>query len=434
MRPSTPGVTADRPGSAARLAGLSIGAFALLASHRPATFLQPRLWAEEGTRFFQDAYNRPGLVSVFTPVVGYLVVLPRLVAWLGVQLPLRLAPALFTFVAGAIQVLPALFLVSGRMAHAGPRWLRLLLGAIYLASPNWEVHANLTNAQWHLAVLAGLVLVALPPRSHSGRLFDAATLLACGFTGPFALLMAPVAFARCLFDRDGSWSRWLLAVVVAGACVQLPVLLESGRLGVGAHAEGWGGPGRAPLGAAPAKLIYMLSSRVFIPAFTGTEGNVYFNLHQANRFVLAVFVCSGGVAVVVAAMLSAPTWLRLFAAYCFLVLGASLASPIGSLQLSQWDWLISAPGGERYFLLPVVGFSALVIWAVTEIPWTIARWAAGGVLLAGYLAGAFVSWRFPVPPHHELAAYERALADAPSGATITVPINPDGWAMHLVKP
>jgi hypothetical protein len=432
LRPDA-GVTGRRLTPLAGFALLTAGALALLSSHRPDAFTHPQFWAEEGSVIFQDAYNDPRLVTLFAPVVGYLVVLPRLVAGIAAWMPLPVVPLLFTLVASVLQILPVLFVASDRMAHAGPRWLRILLGVIYLASPNFEVHANLTNAQWHLAVLAGLVLVASPPRSRAARVFDIAVLLLCGLTGPFAFLMLPIAVARVLIERDRGWWLGVLAVVTATLAVQLPVLLESGRLGVGRNAARWSGPGMVPLGAAPLKLLYLLPARVFIPALTGTEGNVHFNLYAGGRIVLAAVSCSLGVALVVVAAVAAPTWLRLFAAYCLLALAASLASPIGSTDLPQWDWLMSAPGGERYFLLPVVGFLALVAWAVSRIPWTAARWAIGGALLAGYSTGAIASWHFPVRTHHDLAASERALAEADPGSTVVVPINPDGWAMRLVK-
>jgi hypothetical protein len=80
----------------------------------------------------------------------------------------------------------------------------------------------------------------------------------------------------------------------------------------------------------------MLPDRVFVPALTGTEGNVYFNLYLHQQVGLAVLCLARGVALVTACMLNASVYLRLFVAYCAVSLAASLASPIGSAKLSQW--------------------------------------------------------------------------------------------------
>jgi hypothetical protein len=412
---------------------LTAATVALLVSRRPDAFRHPQFWAEDGSTYFRQAYNDPRLAVVFEPVAGYLAVLPRFTAWVGARMPLSTVPLFFTVVAGTLEMLPVLFLASRRMAHVAPRWLRLAMGLLYLASPNWEVHANLANAQWHLALLAGLVLVAVPPRNRAGQYFDTAVLLLCGLTGPFAFVMLPIAVARFIIDRDRESLR-ILVVVAATFIVQLPVLLHSGRLGVVAHPERWSGPGKSvPLGAAPAKLIYMLTDRVFIPALTGTEGNAHFNLYLDHRIVLAALCCIAGVTLVIVAMCTAAVSVRLFAAYCALALAAALASPIGSTTVSQWDFLLVEPFGGRYFLLPVGGFIGLVTWGVSRIPLAAARWATGGLLLSAFLAGSMASWSYRPRTNYNLVDYERTLAHAPPGSSVVVPINPDGWEMTLTK-
>jgi hypothetical protein len=76
---------------------------------------------------------------------------------------------------------------------------------------------------------------------------------------------------------------------------------------------------------------------------------------------------------------------------------------------------------------------AVVFWAVTRVRWAAVRWVAAGLLLTGFLTGAVLSWRYTARTHYDLASYERALAQAPPGATVVVPINPPGSEMALVK-
>ena len=62
-------------------------------------------------------------------------------------------------------------LLSRRLDAAWPSVpARLLFALLSVALPNaWEVHANLTNAQWHLAIAAFLVLVGPPRPDPRGR-------------------------------------------------------------------------------------------------------------------------------------------------------------------------------------------------------------------------------------------------------------------------
>src|SRR5260370_8046744 len=90
----------------------------------------------------------------------------RLTAALAQLFPLTGAPLLFNLVAILFQVLPVSFFLSSRFASLGTQRSRFLLGFLYLALPNsFEVNANVTNAQWHLALLACLVVLPDPPTS-----------------------------------------------------------------------------------------------------------------------------------------------------------------------------------------------------------------------------------------------------------------------------
>ena len=81
---------------------------------------------------------------------------------LGLLVPLGRLPLLFVLVAVPVQVMPAALVASRRFATLVPSFsVRLLLALTYLLIPNSaEVNSNLTNAQWHLALLAFMVVVA----------------------------------------------------------------------------------------------------------------------------------------------------------------------------------------------------------------------------------------------------------------------------------
>src|SRR5512139_1888487 len=109
----------DTPSGSTRLL---LGALlaALLLLRNPASLLHPQFWAEDGTLFFQQAFDSGFLSTVLQPASGYLHAFPRLVAGLSLLFPMEQAPLVFNLAAFAVQLAPALYLLSPRMARAVP--------------------------------------------------------------------------------------------------------------------------------------------------------------------------------------------------------------------------------------------------------------------------------------------------------------------------
>src|SRR5262249_11860265 len=146
----------------------------LIFSRRPDAFLHPQFWAEDGPIYFAPAFNSGGLAHLLTAYHGYPALLNRSVALLAIHLPLAWAPSVFNAIGLLCQLLPALIVVSRRAETLiSSRIIRIGVAAFYFALPGtFETDINLTNAQWHLALAAALLLVATPPRTVAGHLFD----------------------------------------------------------------------------------------------------------------------------------------------------------------------------------------------------------------------------------------------------------------------
>jgi hypothetical protein len=86
----------------------------IIAARGPSAVFHPQLWAEDGKYWFHDAYT----FGLWSPLrvahTGYLQTFPRLVADLGLVIPLRQLPLLFVTAALAAQVLPAVLVASRR--------------------------------------------------------------------------------------------------------------------------------------------------------------------------------------------------------------------------------------------------------------------------------------------------------------------------------
>ena len=170
----------------------------LTISRRPDIILYPQFWAEDGTVWFEDAYNLGFWRALFIPVVGYFQTVSRLVGGLAQLVPLAYAPLLFNLVALAIKILPIHFLFSSRFsAIVSNGWAKLLMALLYIGLPNTsEVFVNVTNAHSYLALLAFMIVVAEPAKNLGWKLFDIFFISLSGLSGPFIVFLFPIALFR----------------------------------------------------------------------------------------------------------------------------------------------------------------------------------------------------------------------------------------------
>jgi hypothetical protein len=69
----------------------------------------------------------------------------------------------------------------------------LLLASLYLLMPNTaELHANVTNSQWYLALAAFLIVISDAAPNRIWKAFDNVLLLLSGLSGPFSIFLTPI--------------------------------------------------------------------------------------------------------------------------------------------------------------------------------------------------------------------------------------------------
>ncbi len=421
--PSTTALSEDEPRTRpAVLVGLA-GLFALLLfARKPDALLRAELWADEGWTFYPDAY-RLGWRCLRIPAGGYLDTLQRLVALAAQGLPLTAVPTAFALAAFAVQLLPPLFLVSGRMAPVLPSgWLRLALALLMLALPGEiEFYVNLTNAQWNLAVLALLVVLGRVPRTGAGWVFDAVVLTLSGLSGPFTLMLAPVAAWQAL-RQPGASTRARLLVAALTAGVQLAVL------------AGHGGRSHVPLGAGPRMLARVLSEQVVLSAEFGwrSTGPVQaLPLWRDNVLPLLLMLMAATVTAL--ALWRGPVVLRQVALFAGLMLAAALFTPSVTLTGQSWEVMTHLPMGNRYFTIPTMAWIAMVLTLACDRSWPLQ--AVGRLLLAPILLLAIPQdWSILRLRGTDFQARARTFEAAPAGTRMTFPVIPDGLdPMVLVK-
>jgi hypothetical protein len=397
-----------------------VGALVTLA-RAPEVLLHPGLWAEDGTVFFHGAYQTNWHAPLTQSDGGYLQTFSRLVADSGLLVSLRWVPTLFMLVALVVQVLPAVLLSSHRYAQAVPdvrvRWL---LAALYLCVPNSsEVFVNLTDAQWHLALLAVLVVLALPA-TGGWKVFDIAVMVLSGLSGPYVLSLI-VVLALVLYRWRQRWTVVLGAVALVVGAVQFLELLTADR---GTH---------GPAGPTLARLVELLGGRLVGNTVLGTgtslSGGYLAHLYLYSALLLAVAVIIVGVAVWLG-----PFELKMFNLWAGLTLAGSLASPLVSPTGSQWQGLILDPGG-RYWLFPSLALLVDAVWLVGQVR-TSRRWIGAVAVAFLVVVAAFglrEDFRYPAATSPNWKAEVAAFEKLPPGASYTFQLRPPGWTMVLTK-
>ena len=400
--------------------------FALVVSRRPDALFHPQFWAEDGSYWYQDAYNFGWLTALLKSHSGYQQFIARATAAVAMMFPLRAAPLVFNLVAIGVQILPALFIFTSRFDGLIPRpTTRLLLALAYLALPNTsEIDANLTCAQWHLGLLACMVIVARPSQRWLWKTFDVGILALAGLSGPFCIFLVPCALLAWYCTRQ-SWSLALLAVDVVCSGVQ-GVSLLSNMMSSRVH---------APLGVTAVAFARILGGQVFLSAIIGSTGylDVYrqpwWNAGSAGPILLSI-AC---VMVMAYVVWKSNLPLRLFILFCFSTLLGSMASPLVSMSGHQWRIMASPGAGGRYYFLPMLAWVVSLVWLVgSKHRHRMMAVLGGGALAVMVVVGIPNDWRYPAYTDYQFPEHARQFEAASSGETVTIPINP-GWTMVLHK-
>jgi hypothetical protein len=401
-------------------AALFAASCAVLAARRPDGILHPQFYAEDGRAWFADAWNLGWWHALARPWYGVFQTFPRLGAALALLVPLTLAPLIFNLIAIAAQALPVSVMLSSRSAAWGSLRFRFLMAALYLALPNCgELSFGITESQWHLALAAFLLLVASVPCKVAGRALDLALLLVSGLSGPFCIFLFPIAAFVALSRRDKR--RWLPAAVLGLCCViqcfSLLMLDRNGR----PHQD---------TGASLDLFARIVGGRVVLSTLLGI--NRLPTAPGTGLFLVLLCLTGLGIALLAACFIEATAEMRLFLVFSSLIFAASLLSitPPPPPQTPVWRVLVEA-GGARYWFFPTLAFA----WALLASTRSRLRLLKGASvsLLVLMTVGILRDWHIPSFKNMHFAEQVERFKQAPIGTTVTIPENPEGWTLSLIK-
>jgi hypothetical protein len=389
---------------ASTLALLMLAAAAIVFAHRVDAFTNPQFYAEDGSRWFSDAYNVGPLHSLGVALAGYFQVVSRLGPVIAAPFGVANQPLVYNICGLVLQVAPAFYFLSSRFDTVVPAlWVRVVISLIYLLMPADELNVTITTAPFHLAILATLAVTAPEPNRWYWKVFDVATVILCGFSGPFVYILLPVA-ALCYLVRRRRFTLVLLGVFAVALAAQLYASRVSPRPDVN-------------LGASVGNLLLILSDRVILAGLFAEPGHRH--AYLAGRpygALLAGGLCLLALPIVLYAAKKAPWELRLFGLASLGVMTAGLLSPLVSLTGNQWLIIANGEAAGRYFFMARVAWVVTLLWAASRLPRV---WMRRAVWVAGALAfvSGFSTWGYTPFPNFNWPQEARTIQSAAPGTS-----------------
>jgi hypothetical protein len=407
-------------------ASLWLLALLVLVSRDPFRLLDAPLWAEDGPLWIYDAYTT-GIASLAIPHTGYLQTFPRLVGFSTDIVPLKWVPTIFVLAGFLVQVAPAWFLLSARGKTLIPNlWARLLLIIFYLGVPNsFETFVNVTNAQWHIAIIMFLIIIMTVPKTPFWRVIECAGLVVGGLSGPFSFVLAPLAWWQARTENALLGPRGIQALILTlTAVVQAGFVFASA--GTERHLQ--------PLGASIWGFARITVGQIFLAAIIGSKHVSRLEqtpLWHANPFPLVLLIVF--LAITVLAFRKGPPAYRVFTVFAVLIYASALWSPVISTTQPQWDALEVPGAGSRYYLLPTLAWFAGLLVLAGDRHRVIRRAAQVLILLSAI--GVRTDWEYLREPETHFFEAAELFDTVPVGTKMIFREAPDPnvWLFSLTK-
>ena len=399
----------------------------LIFSRVPSAWLHAQFYAEEGQDWYAQLHNF-GWRGLFMLSGGYEDLAGRLAAAFALLFPLALGPLILHLIALAVQVLPVVLLFSGRFDRLVPAlWAKVLLGVIYALMPSTnELVGNMTNAQWHIALLMFLVVIASPTHARGWPIFDGAVIVIGSLSGPTSILLAPVAWLWWYLRRSRR-GMLMASTISALAGVQMLLLLVFH----GSRQQG------GALGASLQNLLYIVTTHIYLAVTIGATNvsRLFFLTPLWHTAWIFVVIPLAGTVFLLYLAWRVPLELRLMLLYGALIFGAGLVSPliVPPAHTTQWQAMGWPQVSVRYEYVLNLGWIASLLWLVTSRSALALRVLASLLLLAALLIAVPADWTIPAEANMHFSRYVRAYEHTSPGASLTIPVYPPGRYMRLQR-
>lgn len=200
--------------------------FLLLFFRNPLAFTYPVPWSEDFSIFIRDEYNVGFPDTAFHIYAGYIHLLPRIITWISMTFGLQDAMRIMNWTVLLLKILTFYYIYKSKEISSNIIKFSLLTYLI-LVPFSVEIYNNVTNLQWWLIPLMGIILVRHESNS-AVFIFDVCLLTLCGLTGVNSVMFALPCVYLMLRVKNRECLVKCLTVIIC-ACVQFYFLYTSGR-------------------------------------------------------------------------------------------------------------------------------------------------------------------------------------------------------------
>jgi hypothetical protein len=395
----------------ARVALVACGLFLVLFLRRGDQLLHPQVWNEDGVLIVSQLVNA-GPVSLLWPVNGYLVTVPKLIAFVSLAISPLSYPLIGTLLTWAFTVFVGVAIAEAPLVIEGGA---LLAFTAFLVPSDPEVFGIPLYAFWWAGLL--IVAAALWRPAVGGTRLRIAYVAAGALSSPVVLLALPVFAYRVLTRRNDRAERIVAGVAAACAAIQVAVLIHEHN--VGSH-------------TAPSAANAVAVFEKFLGSYVASN---LARMRPGHHDAVLLIAALATVAVVALAVRRArgaggARSIEPVALLLYLWAGA-IALALPRVDVSIID---PATAGPRYFFYAFVFEGWFFVHVAVTTSFGRLRAAAGAVL-----ALAAINLIPNVSRTHDDLAWARNLATCaamPADMTYVMPVESDGhagsaWSMPL---
>lgn len=390
-----------------------LAALSVLCWRRPDMFLNAQFRAEDGSIFFVDAFY-VGLPSLWKTYGGYFHLYPRMVAlvceWL--PLPYRYFPLVYN--TGWLSGLFLCVIYLWKIPHISPGMKGIFSVLLVLVPAGNEAMANLTNAQWILALWILIYALGGPSEKKWQNMAGYGLLLISGLTTPLSVIFPLVFIIAYILSETSRVRRHQLVNVVlmsiTGLLQLTALFITSGRMDsrINDHQVNW----------TDIRFLKLVKDQ-YVYVFTGNT-----SLLDGPEYTVPLFA---GVVVFLAVVLV--ILVRQKNTMALLLYTGGLLT-LGAVMFESRHFLSDIHpygGGARYFYIPAYTLLCSLVLLLDFYKKKAWRWVSYLLLLwtTGVTFRSFSPQRFSDRNWSEYA--ERMQ----NGETLDVPIEPEGWSFHF---
>jgi hypothetical protein len=422
------------PAATARLKGWE-GAVVLVSFLALATVMQlfrlgpssalNSIWAEDGSVFLGGAMGHDFFGAVTLTHAEYLVVLPRLIAEVGMLVPLHdtaMAMNLTTVLIVALSGVAVWFAAAGQI-HSP--YLRGLLVALMVLCPvgSIEAVASPTNVAWY-TTFAVFWLLLWRPATTWGACLGGLLILATGLSTPATLFFLPIVLLRAIAIR-GRRDALIVGAFALAMAIQVPATVLSDE--------------QLPGSVWTRHIVTAFLQRVVDSSVLGLELGGSTWADWGWPFLIAIVA---GLAAYLAVLLLRTSSGRLFAAIAIgtsavmFMFSAYVRAPLGELMVWRAGEYNSL--GGRYAMVPTLLLISVALALVDSRSRSsrgrpVAAIATAAVLLVALVTSFDVRGEFGRggPPWDESLRTATVRCEAKNLAEVPVSTAPEGWTMTV---